>query len=106
MNRGDADVDDLCGKYHAVSVEVVTVDKPHIDPAQEISGWGETGHVSIVTGKATEIIVKREGKHQFGLRILEDGSVILTSYDSLLTPQLWDRNLKFTNERPWGNKNV
>lgn len=101
MDRGNADIDDLCQKYQTVEVEVVTVDKPESTPAGEISGWGDTGHKSSITGKATQVVIKRDGKHQFGIRILEDGSVILTSYDSILTPQLWDRNLRFTNERPW-----
>jgi hypothetical protein len=99
--------EDLKEKYKTVKVEITTVDTPGMEgPLPPPSGWGHDARKVMVEGKVVEIMIRRDGEDgfggaEFGIRILEDGSVILTSYNSMLTTSLCERNLRLTNERPW-----
>jgi len=93
--------DDLRKEYKEVQLEITTVDSPVVGPIKGVSGWGEHARSVTVSGRAVEIIVRRGDKSEFGIRILEDGSIILTGYNSLLTTELVVHSLRFENERPW-----
>jgi len=63
-------------------------------------GWGEESCEVCLVGSVADIRVSRDGKSVFSLRILPDGRLILTSYQSgyeTYVPQ----NLSLIPTRPW-----
>lgn len=99
----------LTDKYKQVTVELTAVGSLEAAESQPVSGWGDDANKLAVADKVVEIIVCRPkdgGKGReaaFGIRILEDGSIILTSYRSLLSTSLSGSNISFENLRPWSS---
>jgi len=88
-------------KQKKISVELVSLDKTSVKvPSEYVDGWGRESQRITVSGEIAQIEVRKGDKAQFGIRILEDGSIILTSYDSMFSQDV-DRNLRLKNEQPW-----
>lgn len=86
-----------------VVVEIISLDGLEVGYPCRIGGWGEKATKTSAAGEVAQIIVRRGEESQFGIRILEDGSIIVTSY-GVLFEQSVDRNLRLTNVRPWKEK--
>ena len=92
---------DLRDKYKVVRVEITTVDAPTIGHPRSPKGLGQNAETVSVEGRAVKIVVCRNNAAEFGIHILGNGSIILTSYKSELTSRFVERHHRFTNERPW-----
>lgn len=66
----------------------------------ETTGWGDDGCEVFIGGPVADIRVTREGQRQFSLRILGDGTLILTSYSGSHETSV-PQNLRLTPTRPW-----
>lgn len=72
-------------KQKSVAVEITFTDAIESITSQPAGGWGENGVKSTIIGKAAQIIIRHNNESQFGIRIFEDGSIILQQYDARFT---------------------
>lgn len=83
-----------------ITVEVTATGPLTAGVPEATHGWGEGGQEVEVTGPVAQILVRRGKDAVFSVRVLEDGSLILTNYGSNYTTMA-DRNLRLTNTVPW-----
>ena len=74
---------------------------PVVDAPAPAPGWGDDGTHTSIHGAVREIRVARGGAVQFGLRILEDGSVIMTDYANMAFRLDAPRSLLLEPGNPW-----
>ena len=86
-----------------VSVELIAGGDLLPSEMKAAYGWGANAKQMMVEGTIKHIVLSKDGKWEFGIRILEDGSLILTSYNAGYT-QVAERNMRLTNEIPWKAK--
>ncbi len=84
-----------------VTVKIVSVNQAEVTEPREISGWGDEATVTGVTGQVAEIIIERDGKKQFGFRILENGAFIIQDLGGMCFEMDAPRGLKLKPYRPW-----
>lgn len=66
----------------------------------EVMGWGDEGNELCVRGQIAELHVRRNEKDEFSIRILPDGTLILTKYGGVydtIAPQ----NLQLKPSNNW-----
>ena len=84
-----------------LEVVVTCTEKPIIGMPQYVSGWGDDGNEAKITGQVKEIRVDRNGKSQFGIRILDNGEIIITDYGHMCFETSVPQNVRFKPARPW-----
>jgi hypothetical protein len=82
-----------------LSLEVITQQGVTMD-SEDTSGWGEGAMKSTVEGQIMEITLLKDDKPFVGLRILEDGDLVLTSYGGPFQTMV-EQNLRLENMQPW-----
>ncbi len=83
-----------------LTVKVIATDKMTAGEMVRADGWGEQATTTELSGEIAQLIILKDGESQFGIRILEDGSIIITSYRTYYTHYV-NQNLHLNNERPW-----
>ena len=71
---------------------------------ERVDGWGEGVSRAKVAGRPLEIRIDRNGKAQFGIRVTEDGGLIITDYGSLCWETFVPQNIRFMPGRNRGWK--
>lgn len=84
-----------------VTVEVVAVNQLEVGEHMPVRGWGDDGTSVEVTGRVAQILIKRNGEASIGFSILENGSIIVTGYDTSGFSLNLSRNVRLENDRPW-----
>lgn len=84
----------------SLRVELVSLDTPTVSHAPYLSGWGEDAKQVNVEGKVANILIKKDGEAAIGIRILENGSLIITGYTTMFHLNM-SRNVVLENDRPW-----
>jgi hypothetical protein len=87
-----------------LKIELTATEPVKAGEPEHASGWGDDAQSIEVTGKVAEIKVTKDGKSQFGLRIQDDGSLVLTDYGNMLFQLDAGSNLWLTPYRPWEEK--
>jgi hypothetical protein len=89
-------------KHPELSVEIFTLEGLKSLETEPTSGWGAgtDAQKTILKGQVVEIIVSKDDEPYVGLRILEDGSLILTGYRARFTQPV-DSNLSLKSIIPW-----
>ncbi len=85
-------------KQKNIEVVITSLDKIKSAPICYPSGWGEKSEEVHVSGKIAQIEIDYDNKLFLSIRILEDGSVHLTT-DCMTT--MFPRDVRLTNERKW-----
>ena len=83
-----------------LKIEIICADKAEVDE-EYLDGWGDDATQTNVSGKIMKLIITKDGKSQFGIRILDDGSIIITDYGHMCFETSMPRNLEFTPHHPW-----
>lgn len=83
-----------------ITVKLTSTSPIDVGKIENGHGWGDRAQEIELTGEVAQIQVKRDGKSTFSIRILENGNLILTSYDTFFT-QMVSQNLRLENGRPW-----
>ncbi len=93
---------EVMSKQKNLVLEVTSTGKVKTGKPYPANGWGEDAQKVLVEGEIAEIIIRKgkEGEAVIGLRILPNGDVILTSYNTFFTQPV-ERNLRLDNGRPW-----
>jgi hypothetical protein len=87
-------------KQKNLTVELISTSDTETHGPRKTSGWGKDGSIIEIKGEVAQIFIRRKGESEFSVRILEDGSIIVTNYKGVYT-QTVDSNLRLTNTRPW-----
>lgn len=90
--------------HGSTDLEVVLTcadEKPVVGMPQYVSGWGDEGSETTIKGPVKEIRVDRNGKSQFGIRILDNGEIIITDYGHMCFEASVPQNVRFKPARPW-----
>ena len=85
-----------------VKVELTGTNAIKVGKSEPVDGWGENGEQVRLTGQLVEVDIYRGNDLHFSVRILEDGSLILTSGQQFETVAESQIRLKAT--RPWKKK--
>jgi hypothetical protein len=84
-----------------VTVKIISLNQANVTEPRERSGWGDEATVTEVAGQVAEIIIERDGKEQFGFRILENGAFIIQDLGGMHFEMDVPRGLKLKPSRPW-----
>ena len=84
----------------SIELVVTLTGAPRIEGPVKTIGWGDEGHEMAILGPVANIRVSRDGDSEFSLRILDDGRLILTYYNSGYTNSV-PQNLQFIPYRLW-----
>ncbi len=89
------------GNHKQITVKITAIDSIKISEVNKrIDGWGDEASGVDVSGKIVAMMVEKNGQSQFGVRILEDGSIIVTNYRGQYRTTV-ETNLRLENQRPW-----
>lgn len=83
-----------------LTLEVICLDKAEVDE-EYVSGWGDDASQTNITGQVRKIIITKDGESQFGIRINDDGSIIITDYGHMCFETSVPQNLELTPAHPW-----
>jgi hypothetical protein len=86
-------------KEAKIGCEIISRIKPDIT-VREAHGWREGAEKIIIKGDVLEFVTIVDDKPHLGIRIREDGDIIITQYGNQCFTHYVENNLRLRAERP------
>lgn len=85
---------------HTLALRVITQGVPVVK-TDKARNWGDSARETRIQGTVLEVAVERDNELQFGLRIMENGRLILTDYAHMGYQTSVPQNLTLEPTHPW-----